>query len=643
MRDLITLLRCKEGEMTDIPRQNGHDHDNHESEHAAFGAVMISRVAVAVCVALVTWVNPPWAVWLIDGLAWTALAYAAWPIFSEAIHHLLQKRMTMELSMSIAIVAAASISELFTALVVSVFVLIAEEIEHLTLARGRTAIKDLVEFIPPTVKLLRDGSWQDVNVDEIVINDLVMVSPGEKVPVDGIVTEGHSYLDQSRITGESMPVEALPDQPVFAGSINQMGVLQVRVKQVGRDTSFGRIIEAVENAEQNRAPVQKLADVLAGYLVYFSFAAAFVTYLLTRDVRATISVIIVAGACGVAAGTPLAILGGIGRAAQLGAIIKGGIFLELLGRVDTIVFDKTGTLTQGLPTVIAVLPQQGIDADELIRIAAIVEAHSEHPLARAVVNEAKKRGLTIEAPSSFDYQVGRGVKAQWQGKTLRVGNRQLLTESGITVPDRTSGVIGSDIVVAVDQQFYGEIIVADPLRPEAAEAIGALNTLSIKTVLMTGDTMAVANDVAARLGVSELIANMLPEDKLAKVRELVASKRLVAMVGDGVNDAPALTAAHVGIAMGSGTDIAKESADLVLIGNDLGKLVETMMIAQKTRAIIWQNFAGTIGVDTIGILLASMGYLNPLLAALIHVGSELLFLSNSARLLDYHFKPRPSA
>ena len=614
MRGLMALLRWYEGSMTDKPHKHGHGHDGHDHEHGAFGPLVLSRVIVAVCGAAVAWFDPPWPVWLIDGLAWAALAYAAWPIFSEAVSHLRQKRMTMELSMSIAVVAAASISELFTALVVSVFVLIAEEIEHLTLARGRTAIKDLV-----------------------------MVSPGEKVPVDGIVTEGHSYLDQSRITGESMPVEALPDQQVFAGSINQMGALQVRVERVGRDTSFGRIIEAVENAEQNRAPVQKLADVLAGYLVYFSFAAALVTYLLTRDVRATISVIIVAGACGVAAGTPLAILGGIGRAAQLGAIIKGGIFLELLGRVDTIIFDKTGTLTQGQPSVMAVLPQAGVDENELIRMAAIVEAHSEHPLARAIVQDAKQRGLSIGEPSSFDYQVGRGVKAQWQGKTLRVGNRQLLREAGLSVPERHSDVIGSDIVVTVDDCFFGEIIVADPLRPEAAEAISALNRLGIRTVLMTGDTETVANDVAARLGISELIAHMLPEDKLAKVRELVASKRLVAMVGDGVNDAPALTAAHVGIAMGSGTDIAKESADLVLIGNDLGKLVETMMIAQKTRAIIWQNFAGTIGVDTIGIVLASMGYLNPLLAALIHVGSELVFLSNSARLLDYHFKARHSA
>ena len=220
--------------MIEKSQKHGHEHDDHEGGQQAFGRVVISRIAVAVCGALVTWFDPPWPVWLIDGLAWAALAYAAWPIFSEAIHHLRQKRMTMELSMSIAVVAAASISELFTALVVSVFVLIAEEIEHLTLARGRTAIKDLVEFIPPTAKVQRDGSWQELNVDEIVIEDVVLVSPGEKVPVDGIVAEGHSYLDQSRITGESMPVEALPGQQVFAGSINQMGALQVRVKQVGR-------------------------------------------------------------------------------------------------------------------------------------------------------------------------------------------------------------------------------------------------------------------------------------------------------------------------------------------------------------------------------------------------------------------------
>ena len=613
--------------------------DNHTAHHddvhhdRAFEPMALLRIGVGIIGAAVLWfaigpdlIPPAWV-----GIG--CLLFAGWPIFQEAVENLLMRRMTMELSMSIAIIAAAAISEYFTALVVSLFVLVAEELEHITLARGRTAIKDLVDFIPPEARVRRNGAIVTMAVEDIVPGDAVIMSPGEKAPVDGRVIAGHSYMDQSRITGESMPAEKSVDSLVYAGSINQMGTLEISVERVGRDTSFGRIIEAVEAAEQTRAPVQKLADQLAGYLVYFSFAAAALTYWLTRDLRDTISVIIVAGACGIAAGTPLAILGGIGRAARLGSIIKGGIHLETLGRIDTVILDKTGTLTYGEPRLCGLYVADGFDADTVLALAAAAELHSEHPLARAVVRDAQDRGLAITEPSAFTYQLGRGITATVAGKTIRVGNRKLLAEAGIQVPERNKVTTGSDILVAVDNRFAGDIDVADHVRPEAASAMQAFVDMGVKTILLTGDIASVAQQVAKTLNIADYRADLLPEDKLASVRALVAQKHAVAMVGDGVNDAPALSAATIGIAMGSGTDIAKESAQVLLIGNDLVKLVETIRIARQTRAIIWQNFAGTLLVDAIGIGMAAFGYLNPLLAAFIHVGSELLFLSNSSRLL----------
>ncbi len=608
-------------------------HEESVHGHASFEPWAMARMGVALLGAAVLWfrVHGPFVPAIVIGLG--TLAFSGWPMFKKAFENLLARRMTMELSMSIAILAAAAISEFFTAVVVMLFVLVAEELEHLTVSRGRLAIKDLIDFVPREARVRRNGEILTVPVDRIAAGDTVLVSPGEKVPVDGTVADGHSYVDQSRITGESMPAEKSEGASVYAGSINQMGALEVRAERIGRDTSYGRIVEAVEHAEQTRAPVQRLADQLAGYLVYFAVAAALITYALTRDVRDTISVIIVAGACGIAAGTPLAILGGIGRAARLGSIIKGGVHLETLGRIDTVVLDKTGTLTLGEPAVQAVNPAVGADPQMLLRLAAAAELHSEHPLARAVVSEAAKQAVAVPEPESFLYTMGRGITATVEGRTVLVGNRKLLAEAGIEVPVRVDGQVGSDIVVATDGRYLGEIVVADTIRPEARQAIDALHGLKVRTLLLTGDTAAVGRSVAQELGIDEVVSDMLPEDKLAKVRGLVAGGHAVAMVGDGVNDAPALTAANLGIAMGSGTDIAKESADVVLIGNDLGKLVETLRIARRTRTIIWQNFAGTIGVDALGIALAAFGFLNPLLAAFIHVGSELAFILNSARLL----------
>lgn len=599
-----------------------------------FEMIAILRMLVAAAGAAAVWFKLYEPLPTVSVIGFAALIIAAWPIVLTAIANLLDRRMTMELSMTIAIVAASAIAEVFTALVITFFVLMAEELEHLTVARGRVAIRDLIEFIPRLAHVRRDDVVQEVMLDQVRINDLVLVKPGEKIPVDGDVVDGRSYVDQSRITGESMPAPKRVGDAVFAGSINQMGALEIRVAKIGADTSYGRIIQVVEAAEHTRAPVQKLADQLAGYLVYVAFGCALLTYVITRDIHDTISVIIVAGACGVAAGTPLAILGGIGQAAKLGSIIKGGIHLETLGRVDTVVLDKTGTLTCGEPAVTSIRPAPGFDADTLLRLAAAAEQNSEHPLAQAVIQEASARGLTYPQINDQEHIVAKGVIAIIDGVETVVGGRKLLATRAIDVPPRVEGHIGSDIVVAHGGRFAGEIIVADPIRGEAKAAISALKQLKIRTLLMSGDTAAVAAHVAGELGIDGFLADMLPEQKLERVRSLMLEGHVVAMVGDGVNDAPALTAASLGVSMGSGADVTKESADILLIGNDLAKLVETLHIARKTRGIIWQNFAGTIIIDAIGIGLAALGFLNPLLAAMIHTGSELIFLANSARLLS---------
>ncbi|MBN9218525.1 MAG: cation-translocating P-type ATPase [Mesorhizobium sp.] len=627
---------------TVAPRHNDHNHHEHDHEDHEHGhdndhpfewaeAVRIAVVAIA---AAAVWfgVREPFPAGSVIGVV--GLLIGGWPILKEAFENVVERRMTMELSMTIAIAAAAAIGEFFTALVITLFVLVAEVLEGLTVGRGRKAIRDLLEFLPREVSVRRSGSIRSIAAEELSLGDAILVAPGERIPVDGAVLSGHSFVDESRITGESMPVEKTAGTQVFAGSINQSGALEVTAERIGRDTSYGKIIEAVERAEKSRAPVQRLADRLAGYLVYFALGAAVLTFLITRDIYSTISVIIVAGACGIAAGTPLAILGGIGRSARLGAIVKGGVHLETLGKVDTVVLDKTGTLTFGRPEVQQVVPAPGTTDDELLDAAASAELRSEHPLGKAIVAYARIQGRKIVEPTSFAYTPGRGIATSIVESTVLVGNRAWMAENGIGVPASGQDVAaGSEVFVARDGRLLGSLAVADTVRPEAKRAIEALHRMGIRTVLLTGDARRVAAAVGGALGIKEIEAELLPEDKLKRIQALVAQKRVVAMVGDGVNDAPALAEASVGVAMGSGTDVAQESADVVLLGNDLARFVETLVVARRTRGIIWQNFAGTIGVDALGIALAAFGFLNPLLAAAIHVVSELVFILNSARLL----------
>jgi heavy metal translocating P-type ATPase len=633
----MTQARLKQSEVEQRIGPLPSDHTDHKDDHEHGHALHwqdINRVLFVAAAATAIWFlgdarNP-----YVTGIGVICALVGGFPIFHEAYENIIQRRMTMELSMAIAIVAALAIREIFTALVITLFVLVAEILEGLTVGRGRTAIRHLVGLLPTTATVNRKGSWSEVETSEIIPGDVVLVKPGARIPVDGVVVGGHSFVDQATITGESMPAEKSNGASVYAGTINQSGAMEIRVDRMGRDTTFGKIIDAVERAEKSRAPIQGIADRLAGYLVYFALGAAALTFLITHNVRSTISVVIVAGACGIAAGTPLAILGAIGRSAQQGSIIKGGLYLEALATIDTILLDKTGTLTYGIPEVVEVRPAEGIPVTSVLQAAVTAESRSEHPVAKAILKKASNMEIPVEEPEKFEYTPGKGIVATRGGIEIIVGNRLFLEGHRIALPaSRAASRTESAIFVSREGRFLGTLVVADTLRPEATKAIQDLKSMGLKTVLLTGDSKSVAEDIGRKLGVDEIAAELLPEDKLEFVSRLTAARHNVVMVGDGVNDAPALMKATVGVAMGAGTDVARESANVVLIGNDLSKLVETLSIARRCRRTIMQNFVGTLVVDSIGVGLAAFGFLNPLLAAFIHVSSEMTFILNSARLL----------
>ena len=567
----------------------------------------------------------PW--WVSAAIAAAGLVVGCWPILVEAWEDVRARKMSMELSMLIAILAAALIGEWVTALVITAFVLAAEILEDLSMDRGRDALTDLMSFLPSRVLVRTGDHTAEVDLDQVRVGDVVMILPGGRVPVDGTVLEGRSSLDQSRITGEPLPVDVEVGATVFAGSVNQTGALAVRTEHVGDASSYGHIVAAVRAAQESEAPVQRLADQVASWLVYVALGGALVTWLITRDLTATISVVIVAGACGVAAGTPLAVLAAIARVARRGAFVKDGTHLEELSAVDTVVFDKTGTLTHGEPRVAAIAVQPGFDEAALLAAVASAELLSEHAIGQAIVAHARERGIAFEAPDEFSYEPGLGITAVVAGRRVRAGNAALVPEAVQPTDD------GTAVHVAIEDVHAGTLLLSDTVRDTARNAVSNLRSLGVRVVMMTGDGPAAAQAVASELGIDEVHAGLLPTDKVTLIDELRATGRRLAMVGDGVNDAPALARADVGIAMGTGTHIARESADVVLISSSLTDLVDTIRTSRRARRIVFTNFAGTIAIDLIGMALAAFGVLGPLTAALVHVGSESAFILNSARLI----------
>ena len=617
----------------DHPGKQGHA-DEHKAGFAEY--VRLALMAAVIVASLFGW----WKHFMSrDWVAFVATLVGGYPIFQEAWENLRKRRMTMELSMTIALVAALCIGQFFTALVIAFFVLFAELLEGYTVGGGCRAIEKLIESLPRQVTVRRDGRERELSTQDVGRGETIIIRPGARIPADGEVRKGHSFVDQSSITGESLPVEKVEGSKVFAGTINKDGVLEVRVEKIGRDTTFGKIIEIVEQAEKSKAPVERVSDRLAAGLVYFALGAAVLTFIVTRNLTSTIAVIIVAGACGVAAGTPLAILAGIGSAARRGIIIKGGLYLEQLSQIDTVVLDKTGTLTLGVPEVTSITTLNGASEEEVVQTAAIAEQHSEHPLGEAIVRHARERNVPLREYANLRYLPGKGLTCDDNGSEILVGSRALFEERGVSVPAEFVAEFAgaksagqTTVLVGRNRRVLGTVTLADQLRGEARQAIVTLKNLGLRTILLTGDSSSTAKAIGDSLGVDEAVGDLLPQQKLEKIRSLLQRGNKVAMVGDGVNDAPALAEATVGIAMGQGTDVALETADVTLMTSDLSRLLEVLAISKRCYGVIMFNFWGTILVDTAGIALAFFGLLAPIIAALIHVGSELGFILNSARL-----------
>lgn len=599
------------------------------------------RIALMAIALILSWLEIYKVIAQFNFIALIATLIGGYPMYKEAFEAVRKRKMTMELSMSIAVIATLLIENFFTGLVITFFVLIAELLEDLTVHRGRKVIEKLVQLLPAKITVRRDDVELEIDLNNVGLDDIVIVKPGSRLPVDGIVIKGNSYVDQSSITGESLPIEKMEGFNVYAGTINQTGVLEVKPTKIGKDTTFGKIIEIIEKAEKSKAPIQKTADKLAARLVYFAFAGAIITFLFTRDIQSTISALIVAGACGVAAGTPLAILAGIGRTAKEGIIVKGGIYLEQLGKVDTIVLDKTGTLTLGIPKVVHISGFNGYKEEDILTAAATAEQHSEHPLANAILNKAREVGISTKVYQDVKYFPGKGIICSENGNKILIGNSSFLKENSVEINSdvikymeekKESGE--TDVLVANNGLVLGAISIADVLRDEAMEAVAELKKFGNKVILLTGDSLSIANKIGEKLKVDEVHGEMLPQQKLEKIQQLNKSGEIVAMVGDGVNDAPALIEANVGIAMGTSTAVALESADIALANNNLSKIVEAIKISRQCLNVISFNFWGTVAIDAAGVALAFMGFLTPLLAALIHVVSELVFILNSARLFS---------
>ena len=590
---------------------------------------------------------------VVERLPWwlpaLAIALGGWPVFRTVALAARQRQLTSHTLMTLGVVAAASIGQWTTAALLVFFMRFGDWIEGLTTARSRHALQTLIAQQPARARVVRDGQEVEAPVGGIVAGDVVAVRPGERIPVDGTVVDGGAPVDQAPITGESVPVDKLPGDTVFAATIVQGGFLQVRATGVGQDTTFAHIVRLVEEAETRKAPVQRFADRFATYYTPLVLALAALTYLVTGQLLNAVAVLVVTCACAITLATPVVVLASVGAAARRGLLIKGGLTLEALARVDTLVMDKTGTLTWGEPCVTEVVPLNGLTRTGLLQSVAAVEARSEHPLARALVRTARSEGLGLPDVAQFTASAGRGASATLDGQTWTVGNRRLLDEQGYAVGEATEAraqaleAAGQTVFFAARAgEVVGLVALADTVRPEVGEALAALRRLGVRRqIVLTGDHERVAAAVAGKLGL-EYRAGLLPDDKIRLVRELQAAGARVLMMGDGVNDAPALAQADVGVAMGvAGTDVALEAADIALLRDDWRLVPEAVRLGRRATGTIRQNLGFTAVYNLLGIALAGLGLLPPVWAAAAQSLPDIAIMLNSARLAAWRGERHP--
>jgi Zn2+/Cd2+-exporting ATPase len=584
-----------------------------------------------------------------------ACVFGGWDISQHAWHALREKQFDTDLLMVMAATGAAILGQWAEAALLLFLFSLGHSLEERALDRARQAIRALAALAPKTALVRRDGSEQELPVEQLEIEDLVIIRPGTRVPVDGVVAAGQSGVNQAPVTGESLPVDKSAGDPVFAGSINGEGALEVNVTRLAKDSTLARVMKLVEEAQTQKSPTQQTVEKFSSVFVPTVLIVTALVILIpplfgvpfqVSFLRA-MTLLVAASPCALALGTPATILAGVAQAARNGVLVKGGVHLENLGRLKAIAFDKTGTITHGLPEVTDVIPLAGTDPTQLLALTAAAESRSAHPLAQALIRAAKAKGLELPQAGEAESFTGRGLQATVDGRTLLIGNLKLMAEHNLVPSAEAQTQIDSLqaggktlMLVAIDGALAGMIGLADTLRPNVKGVMQALKQMGIsETVMLTGDNARVAATIAKQAGLTNVRADLMPEDKVTVIQALNTQYGQTAMVGDGVNDAPALSHATVGIAMGgAGTDVALETADVALMGDDLARLPFAVGLGRATRAIIIQNLGIALGVIGLLIVASLTGVVSIGLAILFHEGSTIVVVLNALRLLGYQDK-----
>ncbi len=604
----------------------------------------IAVISSCIVVALASWLSSALSllpeVISID-LALVAAAIGALFIAFSAVTSLLEGVFGVDVLATVAVVVSIAVGEYLAAAVIAIMLGGGEILEDFASNRASNAIQKLIEASPKTAIVIRDGKEIEVKIDDVKIGETVVVKPGGKIPVDGIVLNGQATVNQSSVTGESMPAEKSRNDKVYSGTIIQLGALEIETTAVEEQSTYGKIIRMVKEAEENRAPIERIADKYAKYFTPAILALGIGVYALTGDPLRLASVFVIACPCALVLATPTAIAASIGNSARKGILIRNGESLEKLSGVDTLVLDKTGTITRGRLQVVHIAGFNGHSESEIIRLAVTAEKLSEHPLALAIISKAKEMKIEVEKMKCFRVHLGLGVRVECEGDSIVVGNERMLREYSVSLGnDGTSYLakhagVGTTIFVAKNDDVIGAILLSDTLRDEAKDALNKVKINGVtKTVMLTGDNERIAKLVGEQIGVDEVKSGLMPSDKVDYVRKLRAQGHHVAMVGDGINDAPALASSDVGIAMGlRGTDVAIETAGIVLATDDLNRIPKLFKISRATIRIIKANIAIAMAVNILGIAFSMYGILPPLLASVVHESNALVGLFNSLRLL----------